>query len=310
MVMGGKNMSHNMQNSCLRSMPIEDKIYYCITYALLILLGLSVLYPLVYIVSASFSSPNAVSTGKVVLFPVEFSLEGYKTVFSHQRVWTGYKNTLIYTVFGTLINVFMTLICAFPMARRGLPHKNFFAFLFTLTMIFSGGMIPTYLLVRDLHMLNTRWALMIPGAMAVYQMIIARTFIQNTIPDELLESSQIDGCSDFRFFGVFVLPLSKAVIAVIAMQYAVGHWNSYFNAFIYLTDSSKYPLQIFLREILIMNQIDSADLVDPELAVAMQGMADLLKYALIIVATVPILCIYPFVQRYFTEGVMIGSLKG
>ena len=291
-------------------LPLEDKIYYAVVYTILELLGLSVLYPLVYIVSASFSSPNAVSTGKVVLFPVELSIKGYSTVFANKRVWIGYKNTLIYTAFGTLINVFMTLICAYPMARKGLPHKGFFSFMFMLTMIFSGGMIPTYLLVRDLKMLDTRWSLVIPGAMAVYQMIITRTYIQSTIPDELLESSQIDGCSDFRFFWKFIIPLSKAVIAVIAMQYAVGHWNSYFNAFIYLTDSKKYPLQIFLREILIMNQINSADIVDPEMAVAMQGMADLLKYSLIVVATAPILLVYPFVQRYFTEGVMIGSLKG
>lgn len=291
-------------------LPLEDKIYYAVVYTILVLLGLSVLYPLVYIVSASFSSPNAVSTGKVVLFPVELSIKGYSTVFANKRVWIGYKNTLIYTAFGTLINVFMTLICAYPMARKGLPHKGFFSFMFMLTMIFSGGMIPTYLLVRDLKMLDTRWSLVIPGAMAVYQMIITRTYIQSTIPDEMLESSQIDGCSDFRFFWKFIIPLSKAVIAVIAMQYAVGHWNSYFNAFIYLTDSKKYPLQIFLREILIMNQINSADIVDPEMAVAMQGMADLLKYSLIVVATAPILLVYPFVQRYFTEGVMIGSLKG
>ena len=291
-------------------LPLEDKIYYAVVYTILVLLGLSVLYPLVYIVSASFSSPNAVSTGKVVLFPVELSIKGYSTVFANKRVWIGYKTTLIYTAFGTLINVFMTLICAYPMARKGLPHKGFFSFMFMLTMIFSGGMIPTYLLVRDLKMLDTRWSLVIPGAMAVYQMIITRTYIQSTIPDELLESSQIDGCSDFRFFWKFIIPLSKAVIAVIAMQYAVGHWNSYFNAFIYLTDSKKYPLQIFLREILIMNQINSADIVDPEMAVAMQGMADLLKYSLIVVATAPILLVYPFVQRYFTEGVMIGSLKG
>ena len=213
-------------------LPLEDKIYYAVVYTILVLLGLSVLYPLVYIVSASFSSPNAVSTGKVVLFPVELSIKGYSTVFANKRVWIGYKNTLIYTAFGTLINVFMTLICAYPMARKGLPHKGFFSFMFMLTMIFSGGMIPTYLLVRDLKMLDTRWSLVIPGAMAVYQMIITRTYIQSTIPDEMLESSQIDGCSDFRFFWKFIIPLSKAVIAVIAMQYAVGHWNSYFNAFI------------------------------------------------------------------------------
>ncbi len=290
--------------------PREDRVFYAIVYALLGIITLSILYPLIYILSASFSSAEAVSTGKVVFLPVNLSIEGYKRVFSNSRVWIGYGNTLLYTVLGTTINVIITMVCAYPLSRKGLPHKGFFTFLFTFTMIFSGGMIPSYLLVRDLGMLNTRWALLIPGAMAVYQMIISRTYIQNTIPSELLESSQIDGCNDFRFFFTFVLPLSKAVIAVIAMQYAVGHWNSYFSAFIYLNDYKKYPLQIFLREILIMNQIDASDITDPELAVAMQGMADLLKFALIVVATVPILCVYPFVQRYFVQGVMIGSLKG
>lgn len=291
-------------------LPSEDKVYYTVVYVVLFLMGMLVMYPLVYILSASFSSPNAVSTGRVVFLPVEFSFEGYRTVFDNSRVWLGYRNTIFYTVFGTLINVMITLFCAYPMARKGLPHKGLFSFIFTFTMIFSGGLIPTYLLVRDLGILNTEWALLIPGAMAVYQMIITRTYIQTTIPQELIESAQIEGCNDFRFFWSFVIPLSKAVIAVIAMQYAVGHWNSYFSAFIYLNDYRKYPLQIFLREILIMNQIDTADIVDPEMAVAMQGMADLLKYSLIVVATVPILCVYPFVQRYFVQGVMIGSLKG
>jgi len=293
-----------------KKLPTDDKVYYIVSYLILTILCLTVLYPVIYILSASFSSPLAVTTGKVVLFPVDFSLEGYTHVFENGRVWTGYANTIFYTVVGTLVNVIMTLICAYPLSRKGLPHKAFFSFLFTFTMIFSGGMIPTYLQVRDVGLLNSRWALIIPNAMAVYQMIVARTYIQNTIPGELLESTQIDGCSDFRFFVSFVLPLSKAVIAVIAMQYAVGHWNAYFNAFIYLNDSKKFPLQIFLREILIMNQIDTADIMDPETAVAMQGMADLLKYSLIVVSTVPILCIYPFVQRYFVQGVMIGSLKG
>ena len=177
-------------------------------------------------------------------------------------------------------------------------------------MLFSGGMIPSYLVMRDLKILNTVWVMVLPGAIGISQMIVTRTFLRSTIPDELLEATQIDGCNDFRFFTMFVLPLSKAVIAVIAMQYAIGHWNSYFNAMIYLSDSSKYPLQIFLREILIMNDIDTSDIVDEELAIAMQGMADLLKYSLIVVATAPILCIYPFVQKYFVKGVMMGSLKG
>ena len=288
----------------------DDRIFYAVSYGVVILLTLIVLYPLVYIVSCSFSSANAVSTGKVVLLPVEPSVMGYQKVFENARVWTGYRNTLLYTVLGTLINVAITLICAYPLARRKLPHRGFFTFLFTFTMLFGGGMIPTYLVMRDLHLLNTIWVMVLPGALGISQMIVTRTFINSTIPEDLLEAAQIDGCNDFRFFGEFVLPLSKAVIAVIAMQYAIGHWNSYFNAFIYLSDARMYPLQIFLREILVMNQIDLSEIADPEAAIAMQGMADLLKYSLIVVATAPILCVYPFVQKYFVKGVMIGSLKG
>jgi len=213
-------------------------------------------------------------------------------------------------VLGTLINVVMTLVCAYPLARKGLPHRKTLTFFFTFTMLFSGGMIPNYLLLRDLNMLNTVWAMLVPGAISVYSMIIARTFISTSIPDELLEAAQIDGCNDFRFFFLFVLPLSKAVIAVIAMQYAVGHWNAYFNAFIYLTKKELYPLQVFLREILVMNQIAANNILDPEAAVAMQGLADLLKYSLIVISSAPILCIYPFFQKYFVKGVMIGSIKG
>lgn len=208
------------------------------------------------------------------------------------------------------MNVFVTMICAYPLARRGLPYKSFFSFLFAFTMLFSGGLVPTYLLARSLHLLNTRLALIIPGAMGVYQMIVTRTFLVANIPQELLEMSQIDGCNDFRFFWSFVLPLSKAVIAVTAMQYAVGHWNSWFSAFLYLSDDKKYPLQMMLRRILVMNQIKASDYVDEETLVAMEGMADLLKYSLIVVATVPILCAYPFIQKYFVKGIMIGSLKG
>lgn len=288
----------------------DDRVFYTVSYVIVIFLTLIVLYPLVYILSCSFSSANAVSTGQVVLWPVEPSLMGYQRVFENARVWTGYRNTILYTVLGTLINVSITLICAYPLARKKLPHRGFFTFLFTFTMLFSGGMIPSYLVMRDLGILNTVWVMVLPGALGISQMIVTRTFINSTIPDDLLEAAQIDGCSDIRFFFEFVLPLSKAVIAVIAMQYAIGHWNSYFGAFIYLSDSDKYPLQIFLRQILVMNQIDLSEVADPESAIAMQGMADLLKYSLIVVATVPILCVYPFIQKYFVKGIMIGSLKG
>jgi multiple sugar transport system permease protein/putative aldouronate transport system permease protein len=291
-------------------LPFEDKIYYFFIYFFSILLLIVVLYPMIFILSASFSSPFAVSSGQVVLFPVDPGLQGYEAVFKDARIPMGYRNTIFYTTCGTLINVFMTLICAYPLARKGLPHRAGLTFFFTFTMLFSGGMIPGYILLRDLHMLNTIWAMLIPGAISVYSMIITRTFISTSIPEELLEATQIDGCSDFSFFFLFVIPLSKAVIAVIAMQYAVGHWNAYFNAFIYLTKKELYPLQVFLREILVMNQIAANDIIDPEAAVAMQGMADLLKYSLIVISSAPILCIYPFFQKYFVKGVMIGSIKG
>ena len=289
---------------------MEDRVYYILVHVFAGFLLLSVLYPIIFILSASFSSPFAVSSGQVILWPVEPGLQGYEAVFKDGRIPLGYRNTLFYTAAGTLINVFMTLICAYPLARKSLPHRGVLTFFFTFTMLFSGGMIPNYLLLRDLNMLNTIWAMLIPRAISVYSVIITRTFIATSIPEELLEATQIDGCDDFRFFFLFVLPLSKAVLAVIAMQYAVGHWNAYFNAFIYLTKKELYPLQVFLREILVMNQIAASDIVDPEQAVAMQGMADLLKYSLIVISTAPILCIYPFFQKYFVKGVMIGSVKG
>ena len=290
--------------------PFEDKVYYTFVYVVSFLLLICVLYPIIIIVSSSFSSPMAVSTGRVVFLPVEPSLQGYQTVFRDSRVITGYRNTIFYTVAGTLINVSMTLICAYPLARKKLPLRGVFTVYFTFTMLFSGGMIPNYLLLRDLRMLNTIWAMIIPGAFSIYSMIITRTFISASIPGELLEATQIDGCSDFKYFILFILPLSKAVIAVITMQYAVGHWNAYFNAFIYLTKKELYPLQVFLREILILSQFVPTDIMDPETATAMQGLADLLKYSLIVISTAPILCIYPFFQKYFVKGVMIGSIKG
>lgn len=288
----------------------QDKAYYSVVYTLVTLLTLIVLLPLINVLACSFSAPEAVASGKVLLWPVNFSVSGYERVFNTDEIWIGYANTLYYTIVGTFVNVFVTMICAYPLARRGLPYKSFFSFLFAFTMLFSGGLVPTYLLARNLHLLNTRWALIIPGAMGVYQMIVTRTFLVANIPQELLEMSQIDGCNDFRFFWSFVLPLSKAVIAVTAMQYAVGHWNSWFSAFLYLSDDKKYPLQMMLRRILVMNQIKASDYVDEETLVAMEGMADLLKYSLIVVATVPILCAYPFIQKYFVKGIMIGSLKG
>lgn len=290
-------------------MSLSNKIYYGIAYTILSLLVLIVLYPLVYIVSASFSSPEAVSAGKVVLFPVDFSLRGYQAVFEYKGVWTGYRNTILYTVAGTVLNVVLTMFAGYGLSRKGLPGRKVLTFLFTFTMLFSGGLVPTYLVMNDLNLINTPLVMILPGAINVTNMIIARTFIAS-IPEELEQAALMDGCSYGKYFFKIVIPLSKAIIAVLVVYYAVGHWNAYFNALIYLRDKALYPLQLYLREILVLNSIDSETIMDPELEERLRGMADLLKYSLIVVSTVPILCAYPFAQKYFTKGVMVGSLKG
>ena len=274
------------------------------------LFALVVFIPLWNIVVSSFSDVNAVLGGRVSLWPVDFSLDGYKAVLSNKDVGTGYLNTLAYTVIGTIVNISVTMICAYPLTRRELPFRGLIMFLFTFTMFFGGGLIASYLNISNLHMINTFWVMILPGAMSVYNMVLARTFIQSSIPNDLMEAARIDGCSYTRYFFKIVLPLSPAILAVLALNYAVGHWNSYFSALIYLRDRSRFPLQLFLREILIANTIDDSLLVDPESNEIRQGLADVLKYALIVISTLPVLCFYPFAQRYFMQGIMIGSLKG
>lgn len=286
-----------------------DRAFYAITYIIIGILGLIVLYPMLYVIAASMSSADALMSGKVWLWPVDISFEGYKAVFRSSDVWLGYANTIFYTIVGTVINVAMTLLCAYPLSRKELFGRNVFTFIFSFTMLFGGGMIPNYLLIKNLGILNTRWALLLPGAMSIYNMIVCRTFIQTSIPTELLESARLDGCDDTRYFFKIVLPLSKAIIAVLTLWYAVGHWNAYFNAFIYLNDKELYPLQIFLRDILISNKM-SSDLNDPELANQLRTVQMTLKYALIVVSTAPLLVFYPFTQKYFQKGVMVGSVKG
>ncbi len=288
----------------------DDKIFYAVVNVVLTLITIIVLYPLVYVLSASFSSGKAILAGRVWLYPVDVSLEGYREVFKNQNIWIGYGNTIFYTLVATTLNVFFTMVAAYPLSRRVLPGKNAIMMLFTITMFFNGGMIPNYMLMKNLHLINTRAVMIIPGLISVYNLIIARTFIQNSIPYELYEACQVDGATHTRFFFQMVLPLSKAVLAVLALYYAVGHWNAYFSALLYLSDRKKYPLQLFLREILVANTFNESTGMDPELLAAKQGMSDLLKYCLIVVATVPILCVYPFIQKYFATGVMIGSIKG
>ncbi|MEO8395843.1 MAG: carbohydrate ABC transporter permease [Chloroflexota bacterium] len=280
-----------------------------LVYLFLIAFLVVVLYPVIYIVSASFSNPLAVTAGKVWLYPVDFSLRGYEVTFQNPQIVTGYLNSLFYTVFGTLISVVLTVFVAYPLSRRDLWGSNVLMFLITFTLIFSGGLIPTYLVVRQLGLIDTRWALLIPQAVAAFQVIIARTFFRATIPEELVEAAELDGCNDLQFLWSVVLPLSKPIIAVLALMYAVSQWNGYFDALIYLKSSDLQPLQIVLRNILILNTTSSGSM-DAVAMAQRQQLADLLKYCLVVVGSVPVMLIYPFVQRYFVKGILIGSIKG
>jgi multiple sugar transport system permease protein/putative aldouronate transport system permease protein len=249
-------------------------------------------------------------SGKVVLFPVGFNLTGYETVMNTITVWIGFRNSVLYTVVATCLNIVMTMTTAYCLSRTDVPGRNGIMLLFTFTMFFSGGMIPTYMLIMGLGMLNTPLAVIIPGAIGVYNMIIARTFISSSIPGELLDAARIDGCSDIGYYIKIVLPLSKAIIAVLVLFYGVQHWNAYFGPMIYLHNKNLYPLTLYLREILMASQIDPATVTDPELQLHLAETAAVIKYSLIIVTIIPVILIYPFVQKYFIQGVMIGSIKG
>ncbi|WP_248931131.1 carbohydrate ABC transporter permease [Paenibacillus hamazuiensis] len=298
-----------MEHSAIRESR-GDRLFTVFNYVLLSLFLVTILYPLIYVASASISNSEAVVSGKVWLWPVDPTLEGYTTVFRHKLIGSGFMNSIYYTAAGTAINVVMTILAAYPLSRKDFYGKNAFMFLFVFTMMFSGGLIPTYLLVKDLGLLNTTWSMLLPGALGVWNMIITRTYFQTTIPDELLEASQLDGCTDFQFVWRIVIPLSGPIIAVITLFYAVGHWNSFFNALIYLKDQKLYPLQLVLRDILVQNDVDMNMLADVQEVAKREGLRELLKYSLIVVATVPLLVVYPFVQKYFVKGIMIGSLKG
>ncbi|MDF2646824.1 MAG: sugar transporter permease [Paenibacillus sp.] len=287
---------------------VGDKLFLISIYVLLSLLLVVVLYPLIYIFSSSFSSPSAVTSGRVWLWPVEFSLKGYATLIENPKVVTGYANSLFYTAAGTVISVALTIMIAYPLSRKTFFGRNMLMMLITFTLLFSGGLIPTYLVVKQMGLIDTRWALLIPNAIWVWQVIIARTFFQSSIPDELIDASEIDGCSDLRFMWSVVVPLSKPIIAVLFLMYAVGQWNAYFDALIYLKTANLFPLQLILRSIIILN--NSSNATDALKQVERQQLAELLKYSLIVVATLPVLVIYPFVQRYFVQGMLVGSVKG
>lgn len=272
-----------------------------------------ILYPLYFVIIASFSNPAAVANGHVWLFPKETTFAGYKEIFTDDRIITGFKNTFIYTFGGTFVSLLFTIPAGYALSRRDFKARNFFMFFFVFTMFFNGGMIPTYITVRSFGLHNSIWVMLIPFSVNVFNLIITRVFFQTTIPNELLESAKLDGCSDLQFFGRIVLPLSKAILAVMFLYYSVQYWNEYMTALIYLNDSKLHPLQLVLRDILVQNQAfsgggggQSIDLGD----VTAQHKANLIKYGVIVVSSVPMIVIFPFVQKYFEQGVMIGSIKG
>ncbi|RJX39177.1 carbohydrate ABC transporter permease [Paenibacillus pinisoli] len=291
------------------SKPSDERIFDFIVYAIAAVIMIIVLYPLIFIVSASFSDPAKVLNGEVWLLPKGVTLEAYESILHNDKIWTGYRNTILYTLIGTVINIIMTILAAYPLSRPDLPGRNVIMVLITLTMFLGGGLIPTYLLVKDLGMVNTMWALIIPGAIATYNLIVMRTYFQSSIPWELQEAAHMDGCSNWRLLFSIILPLSKPILAVMVLFYAVGHWNSFFPALIYLRDEALHPLQLVLREILMISA--SSAIEGGSVGLEKQILlSESIKFAVIIVSTLPVLIMYPFVQRHFVKGVMIGSIKG
>lgn len=272
---------------------------------------LTAAYPLYFVLIASFSNPSTLVNGEVWLIPKEISLDAYKRIGEYEKLWIGYRNTIIYTLAGTFLSLFVTIPAAYAMSRKDLLLKKGIMFFFTVPMFFGGGMIPTYILMKNLHLLDNPLVLIVPGCFGVYNMIIARTFLQTNIPPALFEAASIDGCGNIRFFISVVLPLSKAILAVIGLYVSVGIWNSYFNALLYISNKNYQPLQIALRDILVTNSLSMRIGATADAGGAVQQrIREALKYCVIVVSTLPIMCVYPFLQKYFAKGVMIGSLKG
>ena len=287
-----------------------DRVFEIVNTALLALILLVILYPLWFVVIASVSDPAKVVAGDVLLWPAGVSFEAYRMVFRDSMIMTGYRNTLYYTILGTAINLVMTVLAAYPLSRKDWVGRGFFMALVMFTMFFSGGTIPTYLLMNDLGLINTTWAIVLPGAVSVYNAIVMRTFFINSITLELQEAAQVDGCSNTRLLLRIVLPLSKPILAVMVLFYGVAHWNAFFGALIYITESDRYPLQLVLRSILIQNTASQDMLGEVDTLGNRVMLAETIKYALIIVSTLPMMVLYPFLQRFFEKGVMVGSVKG
>lgn len=295
-----------------KGLPWGDKVYYLLTGLFILCMVVVTLFPLYFILIASFSSPNDVMLGEVILLPSSPTLRAYDLVFKNQNIWNAYGNTVVYTIVGTALSLVATLTAAFVFSRKELIGSRVCMLMIIFTMYFSGGLIPTYFNIRNLGMLNTIWALVIPGMISGYNLIIARTFMQTSIPEALDEAAKLDGCTPIRYFLEVVIPLSTPIIGVLCLYSVVGHWNSYYSALIYMTERKNYPLQLILREILVQGNVnnESMDTSSMEEAFEFMNLAESLKYALVIVSSVPMLVLYPFLQKFFVKGVMIGSVKG
>ncbi len=289
----------------------SDTVFDIIINVALFLIALAVLYPLYFVVIASISDPSMVASGQVIFYPRGISLEGYRYILDDQRIWTGYANSIFYTVFATILSLLITIPAGYALSRRDMIGSKFIMKFLLVTKFFSGGLIPTYLVVSALGLVDTRLVLIVVGSFGLFNLILCRTFFINTLPYELQEAAEIDGCGIGRYFISVVLPLSKAIIAIMTLYYAVGQWNTYFEALIYLSDNKLYPLQLILRDILINGQALEADIAeDPEAYELMMQISNSIKYGVIIISSIPVLAMYPFVQKYFVKGVMVGSLKG
>ena len=286
----------------------SDIIFDIFNYTLLGLITILVLYPLYFIVIASFSDPDFINTGQVVFWPKGFNTLGYQKIFEDTKIWRAYGNTIFYTLVGTCINIVLTMMFAYPLSRKDFCGRRFLTFFMMFTMYFQGGLMPTYILMQNIHLYDTPWVMVLLPAINVFNVIIAKTNIQNNIPEELYEAAAIDGCSHFKFFCKIVMPLSKSIVAVLVLYYGVAHWNEFMNGLIYLRDEGLYPLQLTLRNILLQNQ--ASGLGDVDSIIEQQKAAELIKYGVIIVSTLPVLVIYPFLQKHFAKGVMVGSVKG
>jgi len=302
-------MSKDKVKKTKMKMSRADKVFTTLVIVLMLLVCLVIVYPLYYVVLASITDPVIVNSGKVLLYPENLYLNGYQTTLKYTPLWTAYGNTILYTVVGTIVSLVATIPAGYSLSRSDLPGRRGLIFVFTFTMFFGGGIIPLYLTIRNLGIYNSIWAMVLPVAVSAYNLIVCRSFFESSVPGELLEAAKVDGCSDFKFFFQIAIPISSTIIAVMALFYATAMWNQFFNALMFLQDDNKMPLQVVLRNLVLMNQANQMGASGDEM-VTKQKLAEQLKYCIVVVAAAPLLVVYPFIQQYFAKGVTIGAVKG